>query len=155
MEIITDIVATEKTVNRLLKRIEKQPIEIYPGYNSGLTLPPDAHVNIFAPTSQILPLCKFDDQIDLFVSFMVYPKGSFTPMFEMSFKKSGRYLNKNNKKFENPPYFDKLFNAVRNIYKKNLADLIQNDIKKATADMFFYRCQTKILKYLMVEKDRK
>lgn len=152
MKVVTDNITAEKTVKRLLTRIAKQPIEVYLNYNTGLTLPNDAHVSIIAPISEILPLCKFDEKSDFFASISVYDVGAVVPLFEISWKKSGKYLYKNNRKFENPPLFDELFNATRDIYKENLADLIRNNAKNVKAEILFYRCHTLILKRLKAEQ---
>ena len=117
MEIVTDTSIAEKTMKRLLKRLETKPVDICPGYNSGLVLPKDIPMGIILTKTidELLPLCKFDKQSDLFVYFMIFPAGKFNPLFEISWKKSGHYVYKNNKKFVNPPYFVELFNKVRQI----------------------------------------
>ena len=114
METVTDIKIAEKTVKRLLTRLETEPVDICPGYNSGLTLPSDTPIGtiITKSTIELLPMCKFDKQSDLSVSFMVYPAGKFKPLCEISLKKSGQYVYKNNQKFVNPPQFYDLFNKV-------------------------------------------
>ena len=141
MQTVDDVKFTEKTVKRLLTRIEKQPVEVYPGYNTGLTLPHDTHVSIIAPISEILPLCKFDEKSDLFVSFTVYSAGSCTPLFEISWKKSGKIIYKNNKKFVNPPLFDELFDKTHQIYAQNV------EKNPCVADVRTMRIQNAILGY--------
>lgn len=144
----------EKTVKRLLARVVKEPIEIYPGFNTGLTLPAGTSVGIMDPISQILPLCVFDSKSDPSVWFVVYPKGKDSPMFEIVWKKSGQILHENGDRFENPPMFDILFENIRNIHKANLAYLIKTNTPGIRADIFSYRCHTLILKHLMIEQQK-
>ncbi len=111
-----------KTMKRLLKRLKTEPVEIYPGYNSGFVLPNNTPIGIIITksTNELLPLCKFDEQSDMSVFFTVYPVGKFKPMFEISLKKSGRYVYKNNQKIINPPQFYDLFNQVWQIRKTKI-----------------------------------
>lgn len=151
MKNMTDGNITEKQMKRLLARLETEPVDIYPGYNSGLVLPSDTPLGLIItkPIHELLPLCKFDKNSDLSAFFTVYPKGKDNAMFEISFKKSGKYVYKNNKKFENPPLFDELFATVRYTY---LANIIQDTTQNFEAALFFYRCQTLVLKRLMIEQ---
>ena len=149
----TQDIITIKTMKRLLKCLKTEPVEIYPGYSLGFTLPPNTTVSVIKPISEILPLCTHFDASKLFVSFMVYKKGADIPMCEISWKKSGQYVYKNNQKFENPPLFNEIFSGVRNIFKENLATKIKNNDKNLRADIMFYRCQNLVLKYLMNEKE--
>ena len=148
MEIVTDINIAQKTVKRLVKRLETEPVDICPGYNSGLILPSDIPLGIIITKSidELLPLCKFDKQSDLSVFFMVYPAGKFKPLFEISLKKSGQYVYKNNQKFVNPPQFYDLFNKVWQIQTtkiktseesgSNLADIRTVKIQNIILDYF-------------------
>ena len=136
----TQDIITIKTMKRLLKCLKTEPVEIYPGYSLGLTLPPNTTVSVIKPISEILPLCTHFDASKLFVSFMVYKKGADIPMCEISWKKSGQYVNE-------------VFSGVRNIFKENLATKIKNNDKNLRADIMFYRCQNLVLKYLMNEKE--
>ena len=145
---------TSKNMERLLKRLKTEDVEVYPGYNLGLTLPPDTVVSFIKPISEILPLCTCFDESKLFVSFMVYKKYADMPMFEISWKKSGQYVYKNNQKFVNPPLFDELFCAVRNIFKEKIATKIKNNDKNLKTDIMFYRCQNLVLKCFMVEQEK-
>ena len=114
-----DIVA-EKTVKQLLSRLAKEPVDIYPGYSDGMTLPPGTRVGLVATIDELKPLCTYYDESKLFVSFMVYKKEADMPIFEISLKTSGRYIYKNNQKFKNPPHFDELFNQVHTLYGQTL-----------------------------------
>lgn len=145
MKTVDDIDFTTRTVKRLLTRIEKQPVEVYPGYNAGLTLPPNTHVSIIAPISEILPKCEFDEKSDLFVSFTVYSTGSCVPLFEISWKKSGQYIYKNNQKFINPPLFGELFEKTHQIYAKNVEKI--QETNSMAVDVKIKRIQDAILSY--------
>ena len=76
----------------------------------------------------------------LFVSFVVFKKDADTPMFEISWRATGRYLYKNKQRFEDPPYFEELFNRVQQIKRQKI-------IPK-TVDSFVDYQQTLILKFL-------
>ena len=43
----TQDIITIKTMKRLLKCLKTEPVEIYPGYSLGLTLPPNMMVACF------------------------------------------------------------------------------------------------------------
>lgn len=146
METMTDINIAEKTIKKLMTRLKNEPVEIYPGYNSGLTLPPDTRVSIVASINQILPLCKFDKKSDVFVSFIVHSAGKDVPMFEIALKKSGRYVYKGNKKFENPPLFDELFDMVWKIQQQKIEIIQKNNPN--SSDVKTAMIQATILNYI-------
>ena len=105
METVTDKNISEQTINRLLKRINTESVDIYPGYISGLFLPEDTPLGIIItkPIIELLPLCKFDNQRDMSVFFTVHHVGKDNPLFEISYKTSGKYVYEKNKKLVNPP----------------------------------------------------
>ena len=146
METVTDINIAEKTIKRLLTRLKTEPVEIYPGYNPGLTLPSGTRVSIVASIAEILPLCKFDKKSDVFVSFIVYPVSKDIPMFEIVLKKSGHYVYKNNKKFENPPLFDELFNMVWQMQQQKIKTI--QETKPNSSDIKTAEIQSVILNYI-------
>ena len=128
----------------MLKRLQTEPVDICPGYNSGLVLPNDTPIGIIItkPIHELLPLCKFDKQSDISVFFTIYPAGKFNPLFDISFKQSGQYVYKNNKKFLNPPRFNELFDAVWQIQEQKIT------ANPTPTDLMTYKCQTLILKIL-------
>ena len=144
METVTDKNISEQTINGLLNGLKSESVDIYPGYNSGLFLPDDTPLGIILtkPISELLPLCKFDKQRNISVFFTVYPVGENNQLFEISYKTSGKYVYKNNKKLVNPPRFDELFDAVWQIQKQKI---IANPTR---TDLMTYKHMALILNFL-------
>lgn len=84
----TETNISEQSVKRLLSRLKNESMDVCAGYWCS------KHAS---------------------VSFMVFGKKEM-PIFEISLGTRGRFLYKNGKKFTNPPLFDELFKATRNIY---------------------------------------
>ena len=144
METVTDIKISEQTVNRWLKQLKTESVDIYPGYISGLVLPKDTPLGIIltTPIIELLPLCKFDKRRDMSVFFTIFPTGKDNQLFEISYKTSGKYVYKNNKKFVNQPQFDELFDAVWQIQKQKIT------ANPTRTDLMTYKHMALILNFL-------
>jgi len=93
METVTDMKISEQTVNRWLKQLKTESVDIYPGYKTTRQL----GLLSQNQSKNYLLLFKIDRQLDISVFFMVFPAGKDKHLFEISYKTSVKYIYKNKK----------------------------------------------------------